>query len=92
MTLKEKFKKIDIKLSETHSTLITNREADIMETIADEFAIGFALFLSENMYENMYQDVDKDGKTWVSCLDEESQDYETAKRFNIQEILQIFKK
>ena len=42
MTLKEKFKQIDIKLSEEHSTKIVEVEAEIMEKIADEFAIGFA--------------------------------------------------
>jgi hypothetical protein len=48
MTLKEKFKKIDIKLSENHSTLVTDIEADIMEQIADEFAIEFAEWVMEN--------------------------------------------
>jgi len=44
MTLKEKFKQIDIKLSENHSTKVVEREAEIMEKIAEEFAIEFALW------------------------------------------------
>ena len=55
MTLKEKFKKIDINLSETHSTLITNREADIMEQIADEFAIEFNIWVWGNCF-NIFND------------------------------------
>ena len=42
MTLKEKFKQIDIKLSENHTTKIVEVEAQIIEKIADEFTIGFA--------------------------------------------------
>jgi hypothetical protein len=41
MTLKEKFKQIDIKISKNHSTKIVEVEAEIMEKIADNFAIGF---------------------------------------------------
>ena len=48
MTLKEKFKQIDIKLSEEHSTKIVEVEAEIMEKIADEFAIGFAEWIDKN--------------------------------------------
>jgi NADPH-dependent 2,4-dienoyl-CoA reductase/sulfur reductase-like enzyme len=47
MTLKEKFKQIDIKLSENHSTKIVEVEAEIIEKIADEFAIGFAEWIIE---------------------------------------------
>lgn len=42
MTLKEKFKKIDIKLSKNHSTKIVDVEAIQCVKIADEFAIEFA--------------------------------------------------
>ena len=82
MTLIEKFDKA------TDGWIVSHA----CEEIADDYAIEFALYLSENIYENMYQDVDNDGKTWVSYLDEESQHRETAERFTIQEILQIFKK
>lgn len=41
MKLKEKLKKIDIKLSKNKFTTLTNREADIIEKIADEFALIF---------------------------------------------------
>lgn len=62
------------------------------EEVADDYAIEFALYLSENIYENMYQDVDNDGKTWVSYLEEGFDNRETSNRLTIQEILQIFKK
>jgi hypothetical protein len=42
MTLKEKFKKIDIVLSKNHTTKIVDREAIIMVKIADDYAIEFA--------------------------------------------------
>lgn len=45
MTLKEKFKKIDIKLSENHSTKIVDIEAIQCEKIADDYAIDFADWL-----------------------------------------------
>ena len=57
----------------------------------DDFAIGFGLFLSENMYENMYQDLDEDGKTWISYIQEGFDDRMTANRFTIQELLEIYK-
>ncbi len=41
MTLKEKFKKIDIILSKNHTTKIVDREAIIMVKIADDYAIEF---------------------------------------------------
>jgi hypothetical protein len=41
MTLKEKFKKIDIKLSENHTTKIVDVEAMKCEKIADDYAIDF---------------------------------------------------
>jgi hypothetical protein len=59
---------------------------------ADDFAIGFALFLSKNMYENIYKDIDEDGKTWVSYFQIGFDDLSTAKRFTIQELLEIYKK
>ena len=82
MTLKEKFKKIDIKLSETHSTLITNREADIMEKIADEFAIGFAEWCIEHRVE--FVDDTKEGILYT---------YEGMyKKYIMKELLEIYKK
>ena len=42
MTLKEKFKQIDIKLSKNHSTKIVDVEAIQCEKIADDYAIEFA--------------------------------------------------
>jgi hypothetical protein len=57
MTLKEKFKQIDIKLSENHSTKIVEVEAEIMEKIADEYAIGFAEWLLVN-------DTPENAKQW----------------------------
>lgn len=59
---------------------------------SDDYAIEFALFLSENMYENMYNDINKDGKTWVSYLQDGFHEHTQAERFTIQEILEIFKK
>ena len=82
MTLIEKFDKA------TDGWIVSHA----CEEVADDYAIEFALYLSENMYEDMYNDVDKDGKTWVSYLEEGFDDRETAERFTIQEILQIFKK
>jgi hypothetical protein len=58
----------------------------------DEFAIGFVLFLSDNLYESMYQDIDEDGKTWVSYFHDGHNNYSTAQRFTIQELLEIYKK
>lgn len=82
MTLIEKFDKA------TDGWIVSHA----CEEVADDYAIEFALYLSENTYEDMYNDIDNDGKTWVSYLQEGSENYETAKRFTIQEILQIFKK
>ena len=45
MTLKEKFKQIDIKLSENHTTKIVDVEAIQCEKIADDYAIEFAEWL-----------------------------------------------
>ena len=42
MTLKEKFKKIEIKLGENNTTNLVDVEAKECEQIADDFAIGFA--------------------------------------------------
>ena len=85
MTLKEKF-----------TTMVLDKDiADWekkCEKIADDYAIEFALFLSERMYEDMYQDIDKDGKTWVTYLQNGYHSLSTAERFTIQEILEIFKK
>ncbi len=90
MKLKEKFETTMI------SFLINkNQDAtmlDHFDKIAEDFAIGFGLFLSENMYEDMYQDIDKDGKTWVSYNQEGFDNRITANRFTIQELLEIYKK
>lgn len=85
-----------MKLKEKFTTMVLDKEiADwekVCEQIADTFAIEFALFLSENMYENMYNDINKDGKTWVSYLQDGFHEHTQAERFTIQEILEIFKK
>ena len=86
MKLKEKFKQwLDTE------PRVQIREVPL-ETITDEFAINFALFLSDNLYENMYQDIDEDGKTWVSYLHDGYDHHPTARRFTIQELLEIYKK
>ena len=77
MTLKEKFKKIDIKISKNHSTLLTNREADIIEKIADEFAIGFADWKDK----------------FISEIDDWKQDGVYLKNsYTTKELLEIYKK
>jgi len=57
-------------------------------------AIKFALWLSENMYEDMYQDIEENGKTWVSYEDDDDysySDYNTAKRYTIEELYNKYK-
>lgn len=57
-------------------------------------AIKFALWLSENMYEDMYEDIEKNGKTWASCADNDDyiySDYYTAKRYTIKELYNKYK-
>jgi hypothetical protein len=57
-------------------------------------AIKFALWLSENMYEDMYQDIEENGKTWVSYADNDDHsysDYNTAKRYTIEELYNKYK-
>jgi hypothetical protein len=57
----------------------------------DNYAIEFAEWLSENMYENMYEDIDNNGKTWITYLEDGFDIYNTANRYTIKEILEIFK-
>ena len=87
-TIKEQYKEIVCGWNEERTDNVANRCTEI----AEEFAIEFALFLSENMYENMYNDINKDGKTWVSYLQDGFHEHTQAERFTIQEILEIFKK
>ena len=70
----------------------TEISEDDIQKQKDDYAIEFALFLSENMYEDMYQDKDGDGKTWVTYNQEGFDSRSTAERFTIQEVLEIFKK
>ena len=80
MTLKEKFKQIDIKLSENHTTKIVEVEAQIIEKIADEFAIGFAEWFTneQSPYSIMY------GNQEVRFSD-------FRKDYTIKELLKMYK-
>ena len=89
MKLKEKLRQ---NLTGQLSDEKTEVDVNIAEKIAEEFAMEFALFLNDNIYENYYQDLDKDGKTWVTYYEEGFDDYSTANRLTIQEVLEIFKK
>ena len=81
------------KLSKKEKQLLEAKLLWKSKDISDnKLAIGFALFLSDNVYENMYQDIDKDGKTWVSFLHDGYDNHPTAQRFTIQELLEIYKK
>lgn len=84
-TLKEQYKEIVSGFNEERTENVANRCTEI----AEDTAIRFALFLSDNVYENMYQDIDKDGKTWVTYTQEGFNSRSTAERFTIQE---LFKK
>lgn len=66
-------------------------EDNANELSKDDFAINFALWLSENSYENMYQDLDEDGATWVSYLHEGFDIRSTATLFTIEELLELYK-
>lgn len=79
MTLKEK---LNEKLSESF--------ANEIEKIADDYAIEFAMFLSNNSFENMFQDLNKDGKIWASYNDD-SDDIDLIKKYTIRELLEMFK-
>ncbi len=97
MTIKEKIldqvQEMPLEVNPTMKDIDNyNLSINNLEKIADEFAIGFTLFLSDNVYENMYQDIDGDGKTWVSYLHDGYDNHPTARRFTIQELLEIFKK
>jgi hypothetical protein len=50
MTLKEKFKQIDIKLSENHTTKIVDVEAIQCEKIADDYAIKVLEYYHNNLF------------------------------------------
>lgn len=84
-TLKEQYKEIVCGFNDERTENVANRCTEI----AEETAIRFAFFLSDNMYEDMYQDKDGDGKTWVTYTQEGFESRSTAERFTIQE---IFKK
>jgi len=84
--IKEQYKEIVCGWNDERTENVSNRCAEI----AKEFAIGFTLFLSDNVYENMYQDIDGDGKTWVSYLHDGYDNHPTAQRFTIQELIEIY--
>jgi hypothetical protein len=84
-TIKEQYKEIVSGFNDERTENVANRCAEI----AEETAIKFALFLSDNLYEYMYQDIDNDGKTWVTYRQEGYEHFDTAERFTIQE---LFKK
>ena len=78
MTLNEKFKQIDIKLSKNHTTKIVEAEAEIMKKIAEEFAIGFLQFT-----EGTYSFGNIMGKWYLHA--------DTSKEYTTKELLEIYK-
>jgi hypothetical protein len=82
MTLKDKFKKIDIKLSKNNSTKIVDREADIMETIADDYAIEFFYYTMDYCVE-FYDNNEKGNIYKFSNHDN---------KYTTKELLEMFKK
>lgn len=82
-TLKEQYKEIVCGFNDERTENVANRCTEI----AEETAIKFAWFLSDNLYECMYQD--SNGKHWVTYNQEGFEHKETAERFTIQE---LFKK
>ena len=80
MTLKEKFKNIDIRLAENNFTYLVDLEAVKCEKIADEFAIGFAEWFADNTLR-----VDLDGYKTFGDTDE-------TKPHTIKQLLEIYKK
>jgi hypothetical protein len=87
-TIKEQYKEIVSGFNDERTENVANRCVEI----AEEIAIRFAFFLSDNMYEDMYQDKDGDGRNWVTYKQEGFDNYSTAEKFTIQELLEIFKK
>jgi len=82
MTLKEKFKKIDIKLSKNHTTKIVDVEAIQFEKIADDYAIEFAEWCDDNYFRS-----GKGSSNWVASLH-----WDDDEKFTTKQLLEIFKK
>lgn len=87
MTLKEKFdviscKDCDMPYCDRKCTILSDRELNVLELVADEFAIGFAEWIDTKYYqgeqENEYHKSIKE--------------YREGKFFNIKELLEIYKK
>jgi hypothetical protein len=72
MTLKEKFKQIDIKLSKNNTTKIVDVEAIQCEKIADDYAIEFAewYFKKAEKYDS-YLKLKKDSKELLEIYKKE---------------------
>ena len=91
MKLQEKYKKATSEWFDTYEC----------EKIAQDFAIGFTLWISENMYEN-YWSIEKydDGlkensetisKTWISCNDVLELGEDKAICYSIEDLLIMYK-
>ena len=86
MTLKEKFKVLnctdcDMPYCDTKCTLLSTRELETLEKIAEEFAVGFSEFCSKYRYKN---------RNFYEDMLHATSKYDDA--YTTKELLEIYKK